>query len=39
MMLFIGVIILWLVAVIMIIALFFSARGEDELRIKSQFNN
>ena len=35
MMLFIGVIILWLLAVTMIMALFASARGEDKMRSKS----
>ncbi len=34
-MLFIGIIILWLLAVIMIMALFFSSKGEDKMRLKS----
>jgi hypothetical protein len=35
MMLFIGVIILWFLAVIMLMALFGSAKGEDKMRSKS----
>jgi hypothetical protein len=35
MMLFIGEIILWLIAVIMVMVLFISAKGEDKKRSKS----